>query len=558
MKRFKIEGYIFFLLLSAFLFRVPGIIDGLPAVYNSTEHFLARTALSMGASKTIDPGFYIYPTLYTYLLLIIYGCIYLMGSLLGVFQTQYDFAVQFLTDPTVLYLVSRLINVILSLTTIYITYIFLRKSINDFTAKLSAAFMGISFYMIRFSGFATADTLLILFSMLCTLFLYRLMDFPKIKYVFFAGIFCGLAIGTKYNAGFLFAGLSIAIIYNWWKQNLNIFSAFGISLCGLAVGFFVTNPLWLIYPERFYQGWLLVSSQMYSAVSAERGLVYLWEIRELIQTEMVIGVLFVVATIYYIFYKEYRHYPALIVILLTFFYVGSWTKKGIDYLFAVFPAWIILSASFVDHIAHTYIRKRKYRNYLLVLIFLPSFLVACHQFILYLNQDTREQASEWMVKSLHKEQIVCYDNYHNDLGVFDIQRYISYGASADQLPEAVKQRLKSFSTDPRQINFIPILIMNSTRQTNSGNAYEQLSLKYRRRNLDELMDQGTSILITNNWYYESHFSIDLEVYPPGVQEGIKDVQLFYQALHERFKPIKVFEPSFLRPGPKLSIYDFNQ
>jgi hypothetical protein len=555
MKKIKLDWYIFLLLLIAFLLRLPGIIDGLPAVYNSTEHFLARTALAMGAAKSIDPGFYIYPTLYTYLLLTFFGCLYLFGGFFGVFANQYDFAVQFLIDPSLIYMFSRSINVALSLATIYILYKFLRHQTNITTAKIGAAIMALSYYLIRFSSFATADILLIFFSTMAILYIYQLTDSKAGKDYFIAGLFCGLAIAAKYNAGFLIFGLVIIAIQNWHTRQVKLVPSLGLSFGGVALGFFVTNPLWLIYPDRFYQGWRLISSQMYHAVSADRGEHFVWEITQIIQHELVFGSLFILGTVFFIFRKEKKHYPVLLVVLLTFFYVGTWTKKGIDYLFAVFPAWIILGSSFLEYILKTYIQNRRLKIIIVLFIFLPSFASAVHQFILHTNQDTREAATEWIVTEIQKDYTVCYDNYHNDLGVFDIERYLSYGASADRLPDIVKQKLIPFSTDPRQISLIPILVLNSSSEVETDNAYEEIALKYRRCSLDELIGLETSFLISNSWFYDSYSSIEIQDYPPGVQISIKEVKDFYQQLNDNHTPIKVFEPNFWTPGPKISIYD---
>jgi hypothetical protein len=558
MQKFKVDWFIYSILLVAFLLRLPGIVDGLPAVYNSTEHFLARTALFMGATKSLDPGFYIYPTLYTYLLLGIFGFLFLLGSLVGIFEDQYDFAVQFLSEPSFLYAFSRSINVALSLLTMFVLYRFLKNQFNVTTARIGSTIMTMSYFLIRYSSYATSDTLLILFSTLTILYLYKLTNSRSGKDYFITGLFCGLAIASKYNAGFLVFGLLIIVVQSWRYQQITLSKSLGASLGGIAFGFFSTNPLWLIYPERFYDGWRLVSSQMYNAVSAERGEPFLWEITQIVQQELVIGLLFIVGMVFFILRKEKIHYPVLIIVLLTFIYVGTWTKKGVDYLFAIFPAWIILGSCFVEYLLMSYITKRSVKVILILFIFLPSFGRAVHQFILYTNQDTRESAREWIMSEIKKDQRVCYDNSHNDLGVFDIERYLSYGANADQLPENIKKKLIPFSTDPRQISFVPILVLNSSIELKSEIAYEQNALKYRRRSLDELKDLETSFLISNSVFYESYASIDIQDYPPGVQLGIKDVKNFYQQLNENYTPIKVFEPGFWKPGPMISIYDLKK
>jgi len=145
------------------------------------------------------------------------------------------------------------------------------------------------------------------------------------------------------------------------------------------------------------------------------------------------------------------------------------------------------------------------------------------------------------VQHIKKEQSVCYDNYHNDLGVFDIDRYLSYGADSDRLPEQIKHKLTSFATDKRQVSFIPILVKNITSGSETDNPYEEIASEYRRRTLKEIIDKKTTYLIINSWYYESYRSIDVKDYPPIVQQTIRDVQNFYQQLNQYGRwPIEVF------------------
>jgi len=558
MKKSGVDWYLYLLLLIALLIRLPGIMNGLPAVYNSTEHYLAKIAMGMGASKTIDPGIYIYPTLYTYLIFLLFGLLYLSGNLFGFFETSYDFAVQFLVDPSFFYILTRSVNIGLSLATIFLLYKILMIHFNQNIARIAAGFMSISYYMIRFSDFATADTLLIFFSTLAILFIYHLNNSSNLNNYFYAGIFTGLAIAVKYNAGFLIIGLLFAVFQRWHTQKIRVIPAVGLSLSGVALGFFITNPLWLFYPQRFFRGWQLISSQMYSAVSSERGYPFLWEIVKLFQDEMVIGLLFISATIYFLIKGESKHYPGLVIIVLTFIFVGTWTKKGIDYLFAAFPVWIILSSVFIDQIFRKYIHKKSHKILLILLIFLPSFIGALHQGILYLNQDTREQVTDWLISINKDGQKVCYDNYHNDFGVFDIQRYISYGASVDKLPDPIKQKLQIFTSDPRQINFVPLVVTNPSNTLKTDNRYETEAAQYRRLALRELIHLNTTILITNSWYYDSYLSANMRDYPLGVQIGIKEVQDFYRQLYQNIEPIKKFKPGFLTPGPEITIYKLNQ
>jgi hypothetical protein len=558
MKIFKNDRFVFLILLIALLFRLPGIMDSLPAVNNSTEYFLAKIALNFGAQKSIDPGVYIYPTFYTYLLFLLFALYYVLSHFMGFIDNIYSFAVQFLVEPNIFYILARSLNVIISLISIYILYIFLKKYANEKVARIAAAIMACSSYLTQYSYQATPDTLLVFFSTLTTIYFYRVFESPSKVNFFLTGLYAGLAIAAKYNAGFLLAGLLVVIFQLWRIHKIKLIPTFILSLGGVSIGFFTTNPLWLVYPQRFYEGLRIVSAQMYSAVNTERGIPFIWETVHLIQDELFIGVIFICATIYFFRQEDKKHIAALSVILLTFFYVGTWTKKGIDYLLSIYPAWIILGGFFLYELVQKKNIKNNIRLIFLYIVFITATLKAIHTGVLLLNKDTREQTTDWITSNINQDEFVCYDNTHIDLGVFDINRYLIYGAGAKMLPEPIKQEIIGYKEDPRQVNFTPILVANPSCTLRTNNPYESEIVGFRRRTLSELIHKRTDYLICNSWFFKRYITADIRDYSPGIQIGIRETQNFYQQLFEYYKPIKVFKPDFWSPGPEIRIYSLHQ
>ena len=551
---FKKRRVIIVVLIIGFIFRIAGVFNGLPAVYNSTEYLWAKVALHLGAERTIDPGLYIYPTLYPYLLFILYALYFIVGWISGNFSDVYEFGINFLIHPSSFYVIPRLFNVILCLVAIYLVYHYLNKDANRRVALLSAVMMTLSSYMIIYSNFATADMLLIFFSTLTFLSMYHLFEQYSAKGLYFAGLFAGLAVAAKYNAGFLPFSLLIFVILLWRQKRIVLSKGLFLSISGVLTGFLVTNPLWLVYYDRFTEGFYLVSAQMVSAVSAEQGDPYLWELGTLIKNEYVLGILFITATIHYFLDGSKKHLPAIIAILLTFLYVGSWSKKGVDYLFAIYPAWIIISGFFLDKLL-TMDKIPKWSSKLLIaIVFVPSTLTVIHHNLLLLNQDTREQATAWIIENFKKNQLLCYDNSHYDLGIFDVNRYAVYGEKAVDLPDEIKTQLRDYANHPRQVQMMPILVSNPSCTLETENPYESQVMRMRRRTIQELMQMKVDYLITNDWYYQQYLKVNMREYPFGVQIGIREVRSFYKNLDRFFKPIKIFKPDWMTPGPELRIY----
>jgi hypothetical protein len=547
------------LLLLAFLLRFPGIFDGLPAAYNSTEYFLAKTALGMGARHSLDPLVYIYPTLYAYFLLFLYVVLYLAGSLAGIFHNSIDFAVRFLVDPSAFYLAGRITSVLFSVLTVYIFYSQTRKIFGEISARFAAVAAAVSYYFVFYSRFAVADTMLIFFSTLATLGMIKTYHNPSLKNYAWAGLFTGLAIGTKYNAGFLILGLFVTFILNQienkheksWKAGMLLATSF-------LVGFFVFNPLWIFKFSDYYNGFRLVSAQMRSAVSLYYGTNYVWEFGQIITHELIIGLGFFIAITVFVVRRKPVHLILLLPVLVTFIYVGSWQKKGIDYLLAVFPAWILMFSLWLEEFYLKLENKRELRISLILVIFLPSFFINIYQNVLTMRQDTREQATEWVKKNVNQNQKIAYDNYTFDLGLFDVHRYTDYGAGAAQLPAAVKREVRHYINHSRNVSNVPILISAEKENENYDNPYEAQSAQYQRKSISELQDDGVTYLITNSWFYGSYMECNLEEFNPVMRKSITEVRTFYQNVEKTARKVKIFQPNFWRPGPLIRIYDISK
>ncbi|UCF65203.1 MAG: glycosyltransferase family 39 protein [bacterium] len=555
----KNNSFIWILLLVAFIIRIPGIFDGLPAAYNSTEYFLAKTALGMGARQSLDPLVYVYPTLYAYLLLGLYVIIYVTGMLIGAFSNSVDFAVQFLINPSVFYLTGRTVNVLLSTLTVFIFYSQTRKLFGEASGRFAALTAGLSYYFVFYSRFAVADTLLILFSTLATVFILRAYLEPSWRNYAGAGVFTGLAIGTKYNAGFLVLGVLVVFILqrvekrqpDLWKNVLVL----GLSLLA---GFFVFNPLWIGKFFDFWSGYRLISAQMQSAVALYTGKNYLWEMSQIIQHELVIGIGFFIGMLVAAIRRKAVHVILLLPIMFTFIYVGSWQKKGVDYLLAVFPAWILLFSLWLESLWLRFENRPTLKYVLFFLVFMPSVFMGLYQNILALNQDTREQATAWIMNHVEKDQKICYENYTFDLGLFDIRRYTEYGAGAAQLPDAVKQRVLDFADHPRGISRVPNQIKLDSGVVDFDNPYDAEVAGYGRKSLEQLQDEGVRYFISNSWYYGPYLGTDIEQFSAVMQQRIAEVRQFYRDIETTGRRIKIFQPDFWHPGPAITVYDISK
>ncbi len=561
------KKFLYSILLLAFLLRFPGIFDGLPAVYNSTEYYHAKLALSMGARKSLDPQItnysifnprlFIYPMLYEYMVLAQYVLLFIFGKIFSVFKDSYDYAVRFLIDPSPFYLTNRFFNVLISTGIVFSFYTFLRKIYNEIMARFAAIISAVSYYLILAAIQGVSDSLLIFFSTLTTLYILRSYFEPLNRNFILAAIFAGLAIATKYNAGVLLIMFPLLI---WVKkaelQNrlLKISILSGITII---VVFLIPNPYWVIRFSQFVEGYQLVATQANLAISPESGINYWWEFSQIAQHELLIGIGFFISILYFLFKKQKEKYILLVMVIITFLYVGSWQKKGIDYLYAIYPTFILLLSMWCYNIWLYFDKKPHIRNIIFLLFFVPSVFMGIYQNIVKFGYDTREMATQWIIENVNKSDKICYDSYHYDLGLFDINRFTKYGAGASQLPNEVVERLEEYRNHPGNFSMVPILEKIENPPPKSGNLYEVEQSNYSRKSLDQLKNRDVKYVITNDWYFKTFINIDQSSLSPIVRKQAEIITNFYGELFLNSNPVATFTPNFWRPGPEIKIYSLN-
>jgi 4-amino-4-deoxy-L-arabinose transferase-like glycosyltransferase len=547
---------IFWIIVLAFFLRLAGVFEGLPAIHNSTEHHLAKFTLKMAANKTLDPGFYIYPSFYQYILVVLYGYYFIIGFMLGIFKDSYDFAVRFLIDPSAIFIIGRLLSVFVSTSSVYFLYKLVKKISDNKCALLSAIFLSISYYSIHLGQLATQDTLLIFFTILALHKFWDSLENQNTLHLLYSGIFTGLAIASKYNAGFLGFGLLFTVYYSWKIHQNKFLKRLFLATIGLLLSLIITNPYSLIAPEKYLQAYVMVTEQMYYGTSIYRGINYLWEIIEIISHEWLLGIMFFISTIYAISKKNKYNHILLIVILPTFFYVGSWPKKGIDYLLVCWPIFIMFSVFFIEFIFDK-ANNNKLKKMLIIVLILPSFLFNMYQLVLKFIPDTRQLASEWMLENMSNDDKICYDKNGYDLTLIDIQRFTDYGPSAKTLPPEMKNRLHQYLDMERNVDFISSIEWVKNIYADSiSQDYSKQQGAVRWKSLGEILTEGADWLIINEDYKQTHIQFsDIKI--PQLDERIKNMKKFYNEIDAFYNPVIKFSNSFWRNGPEIIVYNLS-
>jgi hypothetical protein len=144
-------------------------------------------------------------------------------------------------------IIPKFIHFAFALITTGMIYQYLSRRINTTYALLGALFFMTIPVIVRLSSTVYVDLGLICFLFASLLFLFHWIESNfRPKYLLISGVFCGLALGTKYNGlvGLFLLGLFAAFVYARYHTGQKFYGAKAIGWCAV----FVTTALIVFSP----------------------------------------------------------------------------------------------------------------------------------------------------------------------------------------------------------------------------------------------------------------------------------------------------------------------
>jgi hypothetical protein len=237
----------------ALLLRVAGLQYGLPAVYNPDEASIMARALTF-AKGTLNPGNFLYPTFYFYVLFgwvgAYLGAVWLSGGVSSVTALQQ----LYFTDPTGIYTAGRLLGAVCG--TLGVLAVFrLGQRLFDVRVGLGAALLlAVAPLAVRDSHYVKHDipaTLAIVLAHLAIIGIWPRVSRPRraSSDVIIAAAACGVAFATHYYCIFLAVPLVWAIVQRCrdagWRT---VARQLGTAAIVSTVVFFTLSPFILLEP----------------------------------------------------------------------------------------------------------------------------------------------------------------------------------------------------------------------------------------------------------------------------------------------------------------------
>ena len=426
----KIRYLVLITVVLAVVVRLWGIDYGLPqfSCEGGNETYVISHANDMLKNMDFNPHNFIYPTLYTYMLVLLFWCCNAVRHVMDLGLCSY-------AD---LFLMGRVVTALFGGLSVLLVYLIGSRFYDKKIGLVGSIFLALAYLHIRDSHFATPDVPVAFFILLSLLFIHKIMLYGRTKDYAIAGLISGLAAAVKYPALALAAPIMAAHILRddlragALKQKITDVKLYLCCLFILA-GFFAGCPFCLFDSFTFLKdaGWQALSI---GAIGHKAPALFLrsgWVVYPQI---FAYGVGFVSTTLSIIgicalLYKHEKKDLFLLSFPVSYFIIiGRLNLPLPRYSMSLLP-FLALFAAFGVYVAADKMKSVRLRNAVLAVLIaavsLECALKLTAYFKLLSETDTRIQVVEWVNGNLPLKSVISYDNNAFDIVGVDYSSFLN-------------------------------------------------------------------------------------------------------------------------------------
>lgn len=395
-------------LTAGLVLRLLGVSHGFPDFVTGDERVVTRDAVHFIDSVTLAPQHFNYPALYSYLYSAALLGAYLIGLMPDVGGVAASVTFAHLFVPTQVALVGRVVNVLAGTGLIAVGYI-LGKSAYGRSVGLGAAlFTAVSLTLVNHSRFALPDMTMALLATASCALVFVFLRSGRLSTCLLAGFLLGLAVSTKYNAGFVLFAMLAAVALRSRAHGSARALAYCLRFVGVfgfagLIGFVTGSPYWVMSFADYSQAVLNVASNLqFSMQSVEwPRLVALWG---LVQRETLWGVVVIAGVLFAMYRRRESDWLLLAVIIPAFIYIGSLPKGSIHYAIFLFPLGGVLAARMLIEVTAS--TSTAVRVGLFLCISIPQLWTGLAEGDRLSQSDFRSQARQWIEANIPDGSVV--------------------------------------------------------------------------------------------------------------------------------------------------------
>jgi len=400
----------------AVVLRIWGLDWGLPTSrhyfsYHPDETVTLFPALKVDFfSGSLNPGFYNYGSLFIYLT----NLAIVAGSLFGLIDLPERDLFSAIDEFAKLYLAGRIMAVILAIGTVYLVYVLGRRAYGRAIGLIAALFMAILPIHVMHSHYLAVDVPATFFVTAALVFAVHIPGSYKLRYYLLAGLFAGLAAGTKYNTGLVILSPIVAHLSTAEEKPFRrIFNPKLLAvLASGAAGFFIGTPGVLLYRSEFVRDFLYEvrhAATGHGLVFADTPVGFVYHVTHSLLPGMGLPLLILagIGVLYALVIRRPVDLTLLAFLLAYYFVIGIAQVKFARYTIPMFPVLTILAARAVCRLYERFMAGELFvhlARYALTLILIAIVVYTLAYSIVidltFARADTRDAAASWVRRNV--------------------------------------------------------------------------------------------------------------------------------------------------------------
>ncbi|MDP6038245.1 MAG: glycosyltransferase family 39 protein, partial [Candidatus Latescibacteria bacterium] len=390
---------------------------GLPNRFRPDEDMVVLPALGM-VGGDLDPHDYTYPTLYKYLLVLVFRICMALGVGAEGYASAWQYAAYgFFVDSTFFFQVARAVTAILGIVTILAVYRIGCDAYNRWVGGVSAWLLAVSVLHVRDSHFGVTDVTSVAFLILGMVFIVRIAQQGNLRDYVWAGLLVGLGASTKYGSVLGLVPLGVAhlvqkpkcvpLMSRWiWGRSAWI----SVGICVLT--FVVTSPHIVLNAEGFVRDFGFQMRHVYEyGHAADLGPGWLYHPQVTLNYGLgLLVLLFTVGGFVLACLQRGKADWVLLSLFVVFFVVtGRGRTVFFRYVLPLLPLCCLFAGVALDRLRQ--LSQGQYANVvgiaLVALCVVQPLWASVRLDIMLGREDTRALAREWVEKEIPEGQIIA-------------------------------------------------------------------------------------------------------------------------------------------------------
>lgn len=400
----------------ASVLRIWGLDWGLPSSRHYFSYHPDETVTLFPALKVdffsgrLNPGFYNYGSLFIYLT----NLAIVTGSLFGLIDLPHRDIFSAIDEFAKLYLAGRTMAVVLAIGTVYLVYVLGRRAYGRAIGLVAALFMAILPIHVMHSHYLAVDVPATFFVTAALVFAVHIPGGHKLRYYLLAGLFAGLAAGTKYNTGLVILSPIVAHLSTAEEKPFRriLDPKLLAVLASGAVGFFIGTPGVLLYQSEFARDFIYElrhAATGHGLVFADTPVGFVYHISHSLLPGVGLPLLILagIGLLYALVIRRPVDLTLLAFLLAYYFVIGIAQVKFARYTIPVLPVLTILAARAVCRLYERLVAGElivHLARYALTLILIAIVVYTLAYSIVvdltFARTDTRDAAVTWVRRNV--------------------------------------------------------------------------------------------------------------------------------------------------------------